>query len=174
MSIIEKLFGKKVVQNINNALQNAANQINGGQKPEQPAQPQQHGGMTIGATVPHYEPAQDGPSGDSWGPNMPAEPNQFNYSGTWFEYFNEVFREEFPTYRIVSDRPREKYAMFTFYRGEQVALVVELLAQSSAAEKVRRDCRRAGTPYLRYYYDHEGWWNTRSYVTRRTSAALER
>ena len=55
----------------------------------------------------------------------------------------------------------------------QKALVVELLSRSSAAAKLRRDCQREGIPYLRYYYDYEGWWNTRSYVTRRTAQALE-
>ena len=29
-----------------------------------------------------------------------------------------------------------------------------------------------GIPYIRFYYDHEGWWNTKSYVIRRTSEAL--
>ena len=49
---------------------------------------------------------------------------------------------------------------------------IAMLGQSSAAYKIRRDCLRQGIPYLRYYYDHEGWWNTRAYVTQRTRAAL--
>ena len=32
--------------------------------------------------------------------------------------------------------------------------------------------RAQGIPYLRFYYNHEGWWNTRSYVTRRIANAL--
>lgn len=174
MSIISKLFGKKVVEktvdkiafSLKKKEQNAVNA----------QQPQHSGGMTIGATVPQYsapEPEEKTIPGNSWGPTMPDEPNQFNYNGTWFEYFDGIFRGEFNTYRIVSDRPRNGYAVFTFYRGDDVALIVELLAQSSCVEKIRRDCRRAGIPYLRYYHNHEGWWNTRSYVTQRTRAALE-
>ena len=63
--------------------------------------------------------------------------------------------------------------VFTFWDGTKKALVVELMPQSSSAQKQRKVCAAEGTPYLRYYYDHDGWWNTRSYVVRRTHAALE-
>ena len=33
--------------------------------------------------------------------------------------------------------------------------------------QVRRDSLRAGIPYLRFYYNHEGWWNTKEYVIQR-------
>ena len=114
-------------------------------------------------------------SGDSWGPEMPDEPNQFNYDGTYLEYFTEIFKTEFADYTIESrtGEGRNPVTVFTFWNGDEKALVVELMPQSSAARKQRNDCRRTGTPYLRYYYDHEGWWNTRPYVVRRTRAALE-
>ena len=57
-------------------------------------------------------------------------------------------------------------------RDQKTALIVELLPQRSSVYKLRRDCATMGIPYLRYYYDHEGWWNTYSYVTERTRAAL--
>jgi hypothetical protein len=38
--------------------------------------------------------------------------------------------------------------------------------------KLRNECRAQGIPYLRFYYDHDGWWNTRSYVTRRIAGQL--
>ncbi|MBQ7246706.1 MAG: hypothetical protein IJS22_01250 [Lachnospiraceae bacterium] len=114
-----------------------------------------------------------GPSGFSWGEVMPAEENQFNYHGTYLQYFEEIFRSEFAAYDVsretVSDGNRH---IFTFTSGGRKALVVELMPQSSASRKLRENCRREGTPYLRYYYDHEGWWNTRSYVTERTRKAL--
>ena len=104
---------------------------------------------------------------------MPAEENQFNYHGTYLQYFEEIFRSEFAAYDVsretVSDGKRH---IFTFTSGGRKALVVELMPQSSASRKLRENCRRDGTPYLRYYYDHEGWWNTRSYVTERTRKAL--
>lgn len=111
--------------------------------------------------------------GCSWGPVMPAEENQFNYPGTYIEYFDHVFKTEFPEYRITCENARNYTAtIFIFWNGPQRALVVELLPQHSAAVKLKNDCRANGTPYLRYYYDHEGWWNTYSYVRDRTRAAL--
>ena len=117
----------------------------------------------------------DGPSGDSWGPVMPDEPNQFNYSGSYLDYFTEIFQTEFPGYRVARKvgTSAKPVTVFTFWDGDRKALVVELMPQSSEAKKLRRDCAQEGIPYLRYYYDHEGWWNTRSYVIRRTKAALE-
>ena len=76
-----------------------------------------------------------GPSGDSWGPNMPAEENQFSQAG-------------------------------------MKKLVVEVISDSSNPYKLMKDCHAQGIPYLRFYYDHDGWWNTKSYVTRRISKAL--
>ena len=116
-----------------------------------------------------------GPSGDSWGPTMPNEPNQFNFAGSYLDYFTGIFQTEFPEYRVsravgTSAKP---VTVFTFWNGNTKALVVELMPQSSAAKKLRRECAQLGIPYLRYYYDHEGWWNTRSYVIRRTKAALQ-
>ncbi|MBQ8934020.1 MAG: hypothetical protein IJ061_07025 [Lachnospiraceae bacterium] len=113
------------------------------------------------------------PSGWSWGEVMPAEENQFNYPGTYVEYFDHVFRTEFPEYRITCEQAKYYNAtIFIFWNGPQRALVVELLPQHSAAQKLRRDCRTSGIPYLRFYYDHEGWWNTYSYVKDRTRDAL--
>ena len=114
-------------------------------------------------------------SGDSWGPEMPEEENQFNYDGTYLEYFTEIFKTEFADYtlEIETSEARKPVTVFTFWDGFKKALVVELMPQSSAAQKQRKVCAAEGTPYLRYYYDHDGWWNTRSYVIRRTRAALE-
>ncbi len=169
MSILSKLFAKKAVDTAFNKITSALKPNDN--KPQQPTQTS--GGMMMGSTVPHYEAPESGETipGNSWGPTMPKEPNQFNYNGSWFDYFNEIFRGEFTDFRIVSDR-KEKTATFLFYRGEQLALAVEILHQASAAQKLRRDCRANGVPYLRYYHDHEGWWNTRSYVVERTRAAL--
>ena len=114
------------------------------------------------------------PSGCSWGPNMPAEENQFNYPGTYLEYFDGIFRTEFSEYTIerTSSNTSKPVTLFTFWRGAQKALVVELMPQSSCARKQRSLCASQGIPYLRFYYDHDGWWNTRSYVVTRTRTAL--
>lgn len=131
-------------------------------------------------TAPSYSPAAEdstiapkSPSGFSWGPEMPDEENQYNFNGTYKEYFNDVFRSEFPDYTIESsDTNNGRTTVFTFLNGSRKALVVELLSRKSSANKLRSDCRAEGIPYLRYYYDYHGWWNTREYVKQRTRNAL--
>ena len=115
------------------------------------------------------------PSGDSWGPVMPDEPNQYNYSGNFEQYFDDIFSTEFSEYRLEKQRFQDGKLriVYSFYGSSGKALVVELMPSSSSAKKAREDCRKAGTPYLRYYYNHDGWWNTRSYVTQRTRRALQ-
>lgn len=116
---------------------------------------------------------EEGPSGDSWGPNMPAEENQFNSGLRYQDYFTKVFNEAFPSYQIDKQDVRNGSAMlFTFSQYGVKKLVVEVISQRSNPYKVRNDCRNEGVAYLRYYYDYDGWWNTRSYVVRRTSKAL--
>ena len=112
------------------------------------------------------------PSGFSWGENMPDEENQFNYKGPFTSYFENIFSTEFAGYRIEKDDTHNRRIVYTFYDGAQKALVVELKSQSNAAYKLRKECLDAGIPYLRFYYDHDGWWNTRSYVVTRVRQAL--
>lgn len=112
-------------------------------------------------------------SGFSWGPVMPDEENQFNYNGTFDSYFENIYRAEFPDYRLEKENATgSKRVIFTFYDETRKALVVELMPQSSMSKKLRETCHASGIPYLRFYYDHEGWWNTRSYVITRTRNAL--
>ncbi len=123
------------------------------------------------------KPAQEAdasaPCGDSWGDEMPAEENQYSYSGNYIQYFEMIFREDFPEY-AVSRRSAEKRTadIFTFTKDSNCALICELMPESSEAKKLREDCRKQGIPYVRFYYDHDGWWNTRSYVVRRIKEAL--
>ena len=112
-------------------------------------------------------------SGFSWGEEMPAEENQYNFNGTYVEYFDGIFKSEFPQYRIECESLRKgKITVFTFFSGDAKALVVELLSENSQAENTRFNCSREKIPYTRFYYNHHGWWNTRSYVIKRTKDAL--
>ena len=114
-----------------------------------------------------------GPSGFSWGPFMPHEENQYNFGGTYKEYFDHVFRSDFAEYHIESvDVNNGRTTVFTFWNGDKKVLVVELLSRKSSVYKLRADCKAEGIPYLRYYYDYDGWWNTREYVKQRTRKAL--
>ena len=104
---------------------------------------------------------------------MPAEENQYNYNGPYTAYFAELFRAEFPGYEVLQEsRNGGRATVYTFMQAGRKALVVELMSENSEANRFRTECGRAGIPYLRFYYDHQGWWNTRSYVTNRVRAAL--
>ena len=111
--------------------------------------------------------------GFSWGPVMPDEPNQYNFNGTYKEYFRDVFSSTYSSYRIEeSEAYNGRGTIFTFWEGDKKALVVELLSRKSSVCKLREDCQKAHIPYLRFYYDYDGWWNTREYVIQRTRVAL--
>ncbi len=124
-------------------------------------------------TKPEAQPQQSCDSGSEWD-NIPAEECQYNYGGSFEQYFEHIFAEDFPAYRtekanIGKGRARIAY---TFYSGASKALVIELMSEKSETYKLRKDCMADGIPYLRFYYDHEGWWNKRSYVTERIKAIL--
>jgi hypothetical protein len=87
----------------------------------------------------------------------------------------DIFLAEFPDYELVEEAGwggPDRSWIFRFRKGGEDKLVVELLPENSSAVKLREKCRKQGLPYLRYYTNHEGWWNTRSYVVNRTRAAL--
>ena len=112
-------------------------------------------------------------SGDSWGDEMPDEENQYNFGGTYDAYFRHIFAEDFPAWRVeAEDRRGGNGKIYSFYGEAGKALVVEVQPETSAAQAVKKQCAREGVPYLRFYHDHDGWWNTRSYVTRRIRAVL--
>ena len=182
MGLLSKLFGndkeaekaaKDIVNGLNDLFGSAAAQ--GGQKPaqQQSYQPEQRSYTAPVQEQPVYE---EGPSGDSWGPNMPAEPNQYNYYGAFWEYFEDIFHRDFAEYTVTrQENPRTAsvYA-YSFSMGGETLLMVELLSRRNDVYKLRSDCRKQGIPYLRFYYDVEGWWNTRAYVIDRVRKALNR
>ena len=172
MSLLSKLLGaavdKKLEQTVKNAVSGAVNSaLNTAAK--QPVRSQ-----TASRPAPAQQPAYEepAPSGFSWGPVMPAEENQFNYPGSYVDYFAHVFREDFPEYRVTHEQ-RKRSTVFTFLSPDgRQALTAEIMQDSSEAKKLRRECAAMGIPYVRFYYDHEGWWNTRAYVNQRVRNAL--
>lgn len=116
---------------------------------------------------------EDGPSGFSYGPRMPEEPNQYNYDGPYLQYFQSVYAEEFPALRqeLVHKDCTWSY-IINMYDGDRLALVAELLSRKSSAKKLKKDCKANGIPYVRFYYDYHGWWNTREYVVTRSREAM--
>ena len=117
------------------------------------------------------------PQGDyhekSWYEDVPDEECQYNYNGTYLEYFSMIFREDFPEYKVLflEVQNRRKYT-YTFLREGKEVLCVELMASACESNKIRRECMARQLPYLRFYFDHNGWWNTRTYVRERVSKAL--
>ena len=169
MGLFDKIFGdSKKANAFMNFLKEVAEEKEKEKEKTKPAQTE-----SAPAPAPAPAPAQEyAPPGTYWGELMPAEENQYSFNGTWLEYFEQIFRTEFSAYRIECVQNNYRSAIFTFYDGTRKALVTEILPSSSAAQKLRRDTLRAGIPYLRYYHDHEGWWNVRSYVVNRTKEAL--
>ena len=180
MGLLDKLFGsagndmlkqlkeaaETVAKEASDAINNATNQSNSSSS-SNASRPQTGSAATI-------QPTEKAESGDSWGPEMPAEENQFNSGLSYQDYFMSVFKEAFPEYVFAQDSIRNGSAtLITFQRDGSKALVVELMPESSEAQRIRRQCRQEGVPYVRFYYNHEGWWNTKSYVIRRTKEALK-
>ena len=119
-----------------------------------------------------YAPVES--TGCSYGSKKPAEENQFNFRGNYVKYFEKIYGEEFPEYQIThEEEERLRSSIFTFKRDGQIALIVEILSETSRRQKVRTDCAMNHIPYLRFYHNHHGWWNTRSYVINRTKDALK-
>ena len=173
MGILSKLFGgnkdaeKTAAELLNSLFANAKDNKSNEQKPQNtqpqntaPAQPKH----------PEYDPDLS-----EW-EQIPAEECQYNYGGDFEQYFEHVFAEDFPAYRTekayVNKPDYKKRVAYTFYSGASKVLVVELMPEGSEAKKFREDTRKSGVSYLRFYYDHEGWWNKRSYVTGRIKAVL--
>ena len=109
----------------------------------------------------------------SFGESMPDEPNMYNYQGSPEAYLTDIFSSEFADYQLVSETGYGgRTRVFTLLKGGQTALVTELLPDNSGSIKLREKCRKEGTPYLRFYYGHDGWWNTRRYVVERVRSSL--
>ena len=180
MGLFSNLFGNdgKDIDNALSKMKNLAEDImDDGQINSQQSKPAPSAPVNSGVPLnqnrrpePEYI---EGPSGDSWGPNMPSEENQFNSGLSYQDYFANIFNSEFASYQIDKEVPGNRNAViFTFRQAGVKKLVVEVISDRTNPYKYRNECRAQGIPYIRYYYDHDGWWNTKSYVVRRTSNAL--
>ena len=182
MGLFDKLFGdnkddknsfldaiKDEAEKLKSEAEKAGFDLNA--KPEKPEKPAET--YTAPQAAQEAEEEELAPAGTWWGPLMPDEENQYNFKGSWQDYFDGIFRSEFADYELLRETVREgKGLVYRFRKNGEVALVVELMSDRSNAQKLRNSLRGTGTPYLRYYYDHEGWWNARAYVIQRTRNAL--
>ena len=173
MGLLSKLFNdnNKNVNSTLNAFKKAAqDRVNEAAEKVNAAVPNDdHPAKRPDNAIPSRTPS----SGVSFYGDVPAEENQYNFSGTYLQYFEKIFREDFPEYMVVTEKaPDGRSTVFTFTSSGRQVLVVELKSENSESQRVRKACEAAAMPYLRFYYDHEGWWNTRSYVTQRIRTAL--
>ncbi|MCR5809350.1 MAG: hypothetical protein K6G56_07290 [Clostridiales bacterium] len=181
MSLLSGILNKIKKEVADKIGEAAANELLESVKPK-PEKPESHepvqvipGGVASGTVIggggnaapaaPEYE--------DDWYDVVPAEECQYNFNGPYLSYFDKIFAEDFPGYDIsrecIEEWRRYKY---TFRKAETTALVVELMTEKSAAQMLRKECLKNGVPYLRFYFDHQGWWNTRAYVKERVNKAL--
>ena len=174
MSILSKLFGSDAGKSALDRVKGAVNEVvgeanslindarnNAMQQQQRPQQP------------PQQRQPQQAISGFSWGEFMPDEENQYNYNGSYIDYFRHVFQEDFPEYAVTMEPGlNDRSPIFVFHSGGRQALIVELKSENSCAQRIRRSCAASGIPYLRFYYNHDGWWNTRAYIRARVSRAL--
>ena len=169
MDFLSKLL-KADKKDLEKAAKGLLNNIMGGSAAANPANP-----APAPAAVPQNSPTPDASpkSGFSWGEEMPDEENQFNYDGTFMEYFESIFRAELASYATERTIPEDsKRVVYTFFSGSDAALVIQLMSEGCSSQKTRNTCKRDHIPYLRFYYDHKGWWNTRAYVEKRIRDAL--
>lgn len=170
MSFISKLFGyADKLSNLEEDLSGSLNNVSGNNNSK--LQPQQ----SIDNTPAAQQAAPAGGNPLPWGDTMPSEENQFSFNGSYYEYFDKVFKEAFPSFEItyapVPNRHTGSMA-FTFAQGGAKRLVVDVMSERCSSKAFERECRKNGIPYLRFYYDHHGWWNTKSYVVNRVSGVL--
>ena len=167
--VADELVGKPAAE----AAQAGANAAAEAQAKHEPAKPPAGGvpnGFVIGGgsaapSVPGHDPA--------WYESVPAEECQFNSPGTYKDYFMRILGEDFPGYEpVYEDVKPGRTARIRMMRGGETALVIELTSENCAANSFRRECQRNGVKYTRFYFDHKGWWNTRSYVKQRVNEAL--
>ena len=169
MGFLSNLFGKEVEKAAKDLLHEISDDIgavtnNSNETSEAPSQSYE---QAPSAAEPNY---------NSWGDVMPSEENQYSYGGSYKDYFKYVFSSEFPEYSVDYTNAvgrRREAIICTFTKGGATALVVELMSEASNAVKLRQTCIADGVPYLRFYYDHDGWWNTKSYVVGRVRNALK-
>lgn len=175
MGLFSKLFGAKAEKEAMDVLKNITQAAVDAQKEQnaQGAQTAQNVSPASSASAAPSYAAEEEPSGFSWGPTMPAQENQYNFPGTYEEYFDSIFLKEYPQLRVEKEvYGYNKNLAYTFYNGDKRVLVVEIIGRKSAPEKRRNDCRKNGVAYLRYYHNYHGWWNVKQYVIERTNKAL--
>ncbi len=165
---VEKVMGD-IVDGAKNAVTEVKNAVSDASSGEQENRAAYSGGTDSG-----YSCSGGSESGDSWGEEMPAEPNQYNFNGNYIQYFENIFGTEFRAFRYDREDVRgTRRTVYTFYSAVQTkVLILELMPESASSGRIRKAAAAEGVPYLRFYFNHHGWWNTRSYVVRRMTDAI--
>ena len=177
MGLLSQLLGKKTESAIKDLLNDAEKKIRDGIKDGfKEDSPKPAAAKPAEASAHAAEPEQER-SDALWGEIMPKDENQFSFNGTYKEYFEKIFMEEFSEYSFMLAHPKYYSSdIYTFSQGGSKKLVVELMKKSCDAQALRRETQREGIPYLRFYTNCSdiGWWNARTYVIGKIREALGR
>lgn len=177
MGLFDKLFGSsgsEVLNKIKDAAETVAKEASNAIKDVADSVSNSSQASSASQASSPAQQSSNAEFGCSWGDVMPAEENQFNYSGSYDQYFHDVYVQNFPTYRLTTEKVRKgNGTKITFWDGTQKALVVDLMSQKTTSRAVMNECAKENVPYLRFYYNHPGWWNTKTYVINRTRNALK-
>ena len=171
MGLLSKLLGgnlNSAVKQVMDAAEQKLKDIEKAEKKPEAAAAQAH----ESAAVPEIREER---SDALWGEIMPKDENQFSFKGTYRAYFEDIFNAEFPAYSFMLTHPQYYDSdVYSFTKGGEKKLVIELMQKKCDARKLRRDTLREGVPYLRFYTDcsDQGWWNARSYVIGKMKEAL--
>ena len=181
MGLLSDLLGKKSEKEIKNLFSDMEKKIKDAVKDGfkdgiKDESPKPEAPKPAGSSNAPVQAAEEERSDALWGELMPKDENQFDFKGTYTEYFEKIFREDFPEYGFTLNHPKYYSSdIYTFTKGGSKALVIELMKKSCSAQALRRDTLREGVPYLRFYTDCSdiGWWNARTYVVGKMREALK-
>ena len=176
MGLLSQLLGKKTESAIKDLLNDTEKKIKAAVKDGFKDDPAPKPAAKPAETAP-AQAAEQERSDALWGEIMPKDENQFSFNGTYKEYFEKIFTEEFPEYSFLLAHPKYYSSdIYTFSQGGSKKLVVELMKKRCEAQALRRETLREGIPYLRFDTDCSeiGWWNPRTYVIGKIREALNR
>ena len=177
MGLLSKLLGNNASSALKSVMDDAEKKVREIMKEAEKADTPKSSAEKPAAPAAPVQEAAEERADALWGEIMPKDENQFDFKGTYKEYFEKIFAEEFSEYSFMLSHPKYYSSdIYTFSKGGSKKLVVELMKKSCDAQALRRETQREGIPYLRFYTNcsDQGWWNARSYVTGRIREALDR
>ena len=105
MGLLSQLLGKKTESAIKDLLNDTEKKIKAAVKDGFKDDPAPKPAAKPAETAPPQAAEQER-SDALWGEIMPKDENQFSFNGTYKEYFEKIFTEEFPEYSFLLAHPK--------------------------------------------------------------------